>query len=42
MCEVFKDLDLQYNLRSERTLTVPNPRTSTFDIENVTYLGQKL
>ena len=42
MCEIFKEKDVQYNLRRLNTLSVPKARTTTFCIENVTYLGHKL
>ena len=33
ICEIFKEQDLQYNLRNASILTIPNTRTSTFGIE---------
>ena len=44
ICEIIKEWDLQYNLRREResTLTTTNAQTTTFGIEDVMYLGQKI
>ena len=33
MCEIFKERDLEYNLRNESTLTTLNARTTTHGIE---------
>ena len=42
MSAMFKERNLQYDILKEGISTVPNARTTTFSIENLTYLGQKI
>ena len=42
MSEIFEARDVQYNLRNKNTLGIPNAKTTSYGIETVRYLGQKL
>ena len=42
MKELFKPRDLQYNVRNKNTLDIAKVRTTSYDIETVQYIGQKL
>ena len=42
MSEIFEARDLQYDLRNKNTLGIPNGKTTSYGIETVRYLGQKL
>ena len=42
MRELFKQRDIQYNLRNKNTLDIPKIRTTSYGIETVQYMGQKL
>ena len=42
MSEIFEARDVQYDLRNKNTLGIPNARTTSYGIETVRYLGQKL
>ena len=42
MKDLFKPRDLQYNLRNKNTLEIPNVRTTSYGIETVQFIGQKL
>ena len=42
MSEIFEARDLQYNLRNKNTLGIPNAKTTSYGIETVRYLRQKL
>ena len=38
----FEARDVQYDLRNKNTLGIPNAKTTSYGIETVRYLGQKL
>ena len=40
--EIFEARDVQYDLRNKNTLSIPNAKTTSYGIETVRYLGQKL
>ena len=40
--ELFKPRDLQYNLRNKNTLAIPKVVTTSYNIETVQFIGQKL
>ena len=42
MSEIFEARDVQYDLRNKNTLGIPNANTTSYGIETVRYLGQKL
>ena len=42
MSEIFEARDVQYDLRNKSTLGIPNAKTTSYGIETVRYLGQKL
>ena len=42
MSEIFEARDVQYNLRNKNTLGIPNTTATSYGIETVRYLGQKL
>ena len=42
MSEIFEARDVQYDLRNKNTLGIPNAKTTSYGIETVRYLGQKL
>ena len=42
MSEIFEARDVQYDLRNKNSLGIPNARTTSYGIETVRYLGQKL
>ena len=42
MSEIFEARDVQYDLRNKNTLSIPNAKTTSYGIETVRYLGQKL
>ena len=42
MSEIFEARDVQYDLRNKNTLRIPNAKTTSYGIEAVRYLGQKL
>ena len=42
MKELFKPRDLQYNLRNKHTIDIPKVMTTSYGIEAVQYIGQKL
>ena len=42
MRELLKPRDLQYNLRNNNTLEIPEVRTTSYGIDTVQFIGQKL
>ena len=42
MGEIFEARDVQYDLRNKNNLGIPNAKTTSYGIETVRYLGQKL
>ena len=42
MSEIFEARDVQYGLRNKNTLSIPNAKTTSYGIETVRYLDQKL
>ena len=42
MKNIFTERDVQYNLRSENHLQLPNIRTAKYGIENIQYIGHHL
>ena len=42
MSEIFEARDVQYDVRNKNTLGIPNAKTTSYGIETVRYLGQKL
>ena len=42
MSEICVARDVQYDLRIKNTLGIPNAKTTSYGIETVRYLGQKL
>ena len=42
MSEIFEARDVQYDSRNKNILGIPNAKTTSYGIETVRYLGQKL
>ena len=42
MSEILEVRDVQYDLRNKNTLGIPNAKQTSYGIETVRYLGQKL
>ena len=42
MSEIFEARDVQYDVRNKNTLSITNTKTTSYGIETVRYLGQKL